>query len=383
MNENLQVLIIGAGVMGCSLAFELARLGARVTVLERGAVCSGSSGLNSGGVRHQFTNRLNVQLASRTIERLGTFPDEFGLDIGFKQVGYMFMVSTSEHEAIFRDAVAQQRGLGIASTFIDLGEIEHLVPGINTAGLRGAAFCATDGYVDPYAVVTGYAASARRLGASFLLGDAVVRARRTDSRLASVTTRSGRTYHADVFVNAAGVWSTAVAALWDDVLPIQPWRSQAFIIGGIPDLGDDVPMVIDFDNGKLYFHREGPGLLCGMDNEHASPLADSTPCDWAKFPQLAERLTFRLPMLEAAVALRGWAGFMELTPDDNPIVGWSGLDNVYVSAGFSGHGMSIAPGLAVEVAREICGLLGALDLEAYRPSRFGANAGEQEAFSMR
>jgi sarcosine oxidase subunit beta len=383
MSEDIRVVIIGAGVMGSSLAYELALAGADVDVLDRGAICSGSSGLNSGGVRHQFTSDLNVRLATQTIRRLSGFQEEFGVDIGFNQVGYMFLTATDGSEQTFRSAVEQQRALGVESAFLDTDDVRRLVPGIRVDDLHGAAFCASDGYLDSYSVVTGYASGARRLGARFALHDPVVSIETTGSRVVSVATSSGKRYWGDVFVNAAGVWATAIADLLGDHLPIVPWRSQVFMLGVTDVHRDAMPMVIDFDNGKVYFHPEGEGLLCGMDNETGSPLAESAPFDPSKFAQLAERLVFRMPVLEAAVEQRGWAGFMELTPDDNPLAGWSGRDNCYVAAGFSGHGMSIAPGLAVHVAREIRGEESAVDLAAFRPRRFEAGEGEPEKFSMR
>jgi sarcosine oxidase, subunit beta len=386
MQHVCDVLIAGAGIMGCSLAYELAREGVDVALLDRGAVCAGSSAVNAGGVRQQFSHDLNVRLAKRSIDRIVTLTSQWGVDIGFHQVGYLFLVATEEHEQAFRQAIRLQNSWDVPSRYLDIAEIAVLVPGIRTDDLRGGAFCPTDGYLDPYALVSGYAAAARRAGAEIRTNTPVIGVETGGNRVTAVLTAGGDRYLPHTLVNAAGVWAPTLARLYGGDLPIVPWRSQNFVVDRIPDFGSRLPMTVDFDHGKAYFHGEGPGILAGMDNETAGTLAWDVPCDWKKFTQLAERLAHRVPALESAEVTRGWAGFLEITPDDNPLVGWTDLDNVYTAAGFSGHGFSIAPGLAPEVAREVRGLPATIPLDAYRPGRFAAganNAGGVETLALR
>jgi sarcosine oxidase subunit beta len=252
--------------------------------------------------------------------------------------------------------------------------------------LLGGAFCPTDGYLDPYALVSGYASAARRAGAIIHTHALVTGLEIRSNRVTGVVTMRGDRYAPEKVVNAAGVWAPAVARLHGGELPIVPWRSQLFVIDHIPDLGDRLPMTIDFDHGKAYLHREGPGLLAGMDNETSTALAWDVPFDGKKAEQIAERLVYRIPALESAQVTRGWAGFLEITADDNPLVGWTDLDNVYTAAGFSGHGFSLAPGLAPEVAREVRGLPATIPLDAYRPGRFApgaVDAGGAETLALR
>jgi sarcosine oxidase subunit beta len=384
MKQVCDILIVGAGIMGCSLAYELAREGVDVVLLDRGAVCAGSSAVNAGGVRQQFSHDLNVRLAKRSIERIVALTREWGIDVGFRQVGYLFLVAIEEHEQAFRQAIRLQNSRGVPSRYVDTAEIASLVPGIRTDDLRGGSFCPTDGHLDPHALVSGFAAAARRAGAAIETNTQVIAMAVGGNRVTSVVAMNGDRYSPATVVNAAGVWAPALARLHGGELPITPWRSQNFIVHRIPDFGDRLPMTVDFDHGKAYFHGEGPGILTGMDNETSSTLAWEAPCDWRKFSQLAERLAYRVPALESAEVTRGWAGFLEITPDDNPIVGWTDLDNVYTVAGFSGHGFSIAPGLAPEAAREVRGLPATLSLEAYRPSRFTAGmVGGEETLGLR
>jgi sarcosine oxidase subunit beta len=386
MERVCDVLIIGAGIMGCSLAYELAGDGVDVVLLDRGAVCAGSSGVNAGGVRQQFSNELNVQLAKRSIDRIVELTREWGIDVGFRQVGYLFLIATAEHEQAFREAIRLQNSWDIPSRYLDTAEIAELVPGIRVDDLRGGSFCPTDGYLDPYALVSGFADAARRAGAAIETNAQVIGMEVEGDRVTGVATMSGNRYVPNTVVNAAGAWAPTLARFYGGDLPILPWRSQIFVIDRIPDFGHRLPMTIDFDHGKAYFHGEGRGLLAGMDNETSTTLDWDVSCDWTKFVQIAERLAHRVPALESAEVTRGWAGFLEITPDDNPLVGWTDLDNVYTAAGFSGHGLSIAPGLAPEVAREVQRLPATIPLDAYRPSRFASgaiDAGRIETLALR
>lgn len=378
----MDVLIVGGGVMGCALACELARDGVSVGVVDRGEVCSGSSGLNAGGVRHQFGSEVNVALAARTIDRLLGFPDEFGVDLGFAQVGYLFMADETA-AAPLRAAADLQHRLGVPTRFISPSDIAELVPGIVTDDLVGGSFCPADGHLDPHALVTAFAADARRNGATVRTGTAVTGFERVGDRIAAVVLDGDERVPVGTVVNCAGAWAGQLAKRYGGDLPIVPWRSQVYVLRDTPPLGDRLPMTIDFGNGKTYFHADGPGLIAGMDNETASPVTVDVPFDWAKVGELVEHLVRRLPVLEDARVTGGWAGLLELTPDENPIVGWTHCENVYTAAGFSGHGLSIAPGLAVEVARELTGRGPTLALDAYRPDRFLTGAVAVEALSMR
>jgi sarcosine oxidase subunit beta len=381
--RSYDVIIIGAGIMGSALALELTRAGRTVLLVDSEGVCSGSSARSAGGVRHQFGQPLNIELARRTIERFERFEEEYGVDCGFKQVGYMFLVSNEETERVLRAAVRSQQSLGVPSRFISTEEIAELVPGIRVDDLLGATFCPKDGFLDPPTAVAAFARAAKAAHATVLTNAPVVGLVSSGDAVTAVRVADGTTFSAAVVVNAAGAWAPRVAALYGETLPIVSWRSQVFTLHDTPDFGDRLPMVIDFDHGKAYFHPEGPGLLVGMDNEAAAEPSWDPPFDWNKFPDVAVALTDRVPALANARCVSGWAGFLEITPDEDPVVGWTHLRNVYTAAGFSGHGIAIAPGLAPEIALEITGQQPTLDLSAYRLERFAAGERESEPMAMR
>jgi glycine/D-amino acid oxidase-like deaminating enzyme len=383
--RSYDVIIIGAGIMGAALSLELARSKRRVLVIDSVGVCTGSSSRSSGGVRHQFAHPLNIEFAKRTIERIEHFEEEFGVDCGFNQVGYMFLVSNETTRRNFMSAIERQRALGIPTSFISADDVARLVPGIRVDDLLGASFCPTDGFLDPYSVTSAFVKAARELGATIKSNAHVTSFVVVGDRVSEVKAASGESFGADVVVNATGAWAPHIARLYGADLPITPWTAQAFTLHDTPDFGQQLPFVIDFDHDKTYFHREGPGLLVGTAS-HGGPAPEPTwepICDWSEVADIAAGLTSRVPALADARAVGGWAGFLELTPDEDPIVGWTHLANVYTAAGFSGHGICIAPGLAGEVAREVQGLMPTLDLSGYRLERFGAGSPEPDSVSMR
>ena len=371
------VLVIGAGVAGCSLAYELAAGGAHVIVVERGAICSGSSGLNAGGVRQQFSHETSVRAGMETIRRLATFEQEFGVDPVFRQAGYLFLHDGGDSARTLERAVRVQNACGVPTRMVGPEGIARLVPGIDVSDVAGAAHNPTDGYIDPNSMVAGSAAGARAKGAAILQDCPVTAIESKGGRAVGVTTSSGR-IAADVVVNAAGAWAPAVAALYGSTLPITARRNDIFVVDRSPAPGRFLPLTIDLVTG-LYFHSEGEGLVAGLaESFKVAVPPDNVAVDWDVLPMLVDRLIRRLPALESAGVSHGWAGFIETTPDDNPVVGWTHLHNVYTVAGFSGHGMCLAPGLAPQAAREIRGEKPEIPLDIYRLERFERGGVEPE-----
>ena len=364
-----EVLVVGAGIAGTTIALELALAGASVVVAERGAVCSGSSGLNAGGLRQQFTQRTSILAARDTIARMAAFEEDFGIDPAFRQAGYLFLHNGGRQGETLRKAVATQNAHGVNTRLIGNQELGELVPGINTEDLEGAAYGPTDGYMDPNSMVAGYAAGARRAGVK-ILQDAPVSAIETAGGRAAGVRADGIGIACDVLVNAAGAWAPGVAGLYGGALPITARRNQVFVLDRTPKPGGFTPLTIDLTLG-IYLHSEGEGVVSGYAEAPAIP--DPPPAialDWDELPALVERLWHRVPLFESANVTHGWAGLIETTPDDNPVVGWTHLENVYTVAGFSGHGMCLAPGLAPHIAAEVQGRQPALPLDIYRLERF-------------
>jgi sarcosine oxidase subunit beta len=363
-------LIIGAGIAGVSLAKELRARGVSVAVAEATQVCGGSSALNAGGVRQQFSQPLNIILARRTVEYLGELTEQ-GIDLAHRQVGYLFMISDMRAVPALQAAVKVQNELHVPTRWLSVDEIVEMVPGVRPEGLVGATFCPTDGYLDPNTLVTAIAADARRAGAVIASNTAVIGFQHSGTRITGVRLSTGSSVSAGVVVNCAGAWSDGIARLYGATLPITPWRAQLFIIEGATGVPNDSPYVIDFHNGKTFYHPEaGNTLLAGTDADDACEASWHVPFDQARSEPVVERLISRFTSFDDARVGRGWPGMLEITADENPIADWTHFENMYTMAGFSGHGLPIAPSLAAEASLVLTGAEPTLDLSPYRAERF-------------
>lgn len=319
MTGSARVVVIGGGVMGTSIAYHLARAGVPdVVLVERDELASGSTSRAAGGVRAQFSDELNIQLGARSLEAFARFGEEPGQDIGLRRVGYLFLLSTPEEVTAFEDGVRRQNALGVPSRLIDPAEAQRLSPLITTDGLLAAAFSPDDGHCTPESVVQGYAAAARRYGATVLRHCEVTGIETRGGEITAVVTSQGR-IATDTVVCAAGAWSRAVGAMVGVDLPVEPLRRQIAVTEAVPGLPPDLPMTIDFTT-SLYFHSEGPGLLLGMSDPDEIPGFATTPHDrW--IPRLSEAMERRAPALLDLRRTGGWAGLYEITPDHNALIG--------------------------------------------------------------
>ncbi|MBV9546225.1 MAG: FAD-binding oxidoreductase, partial [Chloroflexi bacterium] len=343
LRRSADVVVIGGGVMGASLAYHLALRGMRdVLVLERGDVFGqGATGKCAGGVRHQFGTEINIRLSRASIRMLEAFPRELGQDIGLRQCGYLFILTRAEDVEAFRRNVELQRRLGVQTEWFEPDEVRRRLPLLCLDDVVAGTFYGRDGLCDPSSVVNGYVSGARRLGATMLTTVEVSDLRVQAERVATVVTSQGE-IAAGAVVIAAGPWSASVGRMLGVDLNVQPLRRQMLVTTPLPQVPPDFPFVIDFATG-LYFHREGPGVLTGMAN-HAEPSGFDESVDLAWEQVHLEAAVRRFPLLEQAGLTSHWAGLYEMTPDAHPLLGrLPELANAYVVAGFSGHGFMQGP----------------------------------------
>jgi sarcosine oxidase subunit beta len=344
MTEPADVVIVGAGIMGVSTAYHLARLGAgRVIVLERDTVCSGSTALASGGIRHQYANRLGVELTTHSIVTYERFSEEFGVDPNFRQHGYLILIATGEELARARSSVALQRSLGVDVELLDASATRTLCPYLNTDDLLGATYTPRDGYADPYLCTTAIAARARDLGVVIEQGREVRGFIRQGDRVTGVITDAG-SVEAGAVVIATGAWSGVVGKLADVDIPVRPHRRHKFMTAPFPAerIPAATPFVID-PHRNFSLRREGPGLLLGHGRRD-EPDSFSTEIDHGLERRVVERAIHRAPALADAELMRAWAGLYEMTPDQTGIVSAvPGVAGLHVIAGFSGHGFMHGP----------------------------------------
>jgi len=280
-------------------------------------------------------------------------------------------------EPVFRRNLALQQGLGVPARWVGPDEIAETNPFIELGDVIGGTFCPEDGWADTSSATMGYAQAARRLGVAIEEETPVTGIRVEEGRVLGVKTPRGA-IAAPLVVLCAGPLTRQVGALANVDLPIDPYRRMSFVTEPFDRLPPTLPMTIDFATG-LYFHPESAGFLFGMANHDEPPGFDKTVAeDWML--TTVEALVARAPAFEEATIRSGWAGFYEITPDDNPLLGYVGEpEGLVVAAGFSGHGFMQGPAIGACVAELLCdGAATTVDITPFRPSRFAEGALAQE-----
>ncbi|MCX4825020.1 FAD-binding oxidoreductase [Streptomyces sp. NBC_01142] len=350
---SAEVVVIGGGVVGASVAFHLAEAGVgNVLVLERDEPASGSSGKPIGGIRAQFSDPLNIGLGQRSLEAWRAFTTRPGADIGIESVGYLFLLGSDEEVATFQQAVDVQNDLGVRSRIITPREAHALCPYLDPRSVVAAAYSPDDGYALPKAAVHGYLRAAQRHGATLRTHCAVTGIDTDGGQVRAVHTTAG-TVRTKTVVCAAGPWSAAVGAMAGVELPVTPLRRQIALTGPLNPAPPRIPFTLDFDS-TLYFHNDSAGgLVLGLSDPRQEPgFGREFSREWLEpFRAAAER---RAPALAGLKTVGGWAGLYEMTPDRNALIGRAReVVGFLYATGFSGHGFLQAPAVG-EIVRDLC-----------------------------
>jgi sarcosine oxidase subunit beta len=373
MTDTADVVVVGGGAMGASIAYHLAAAGVgRVVLLEReAALGTGSTGRCAGGFRIQFSSEINIRLSLASVAMIRRFSEEHGLPLDVHVDGYLFLVRDEAAWAGYRAAAAMQRSFGARVEELDAAAVEALIPGLNVDGVVGATFGPDDGIADPSGLTIGYATLARRAGVQIRLETEATGIRASaDGRVTGVATRDGHV-DAPVVVNAAGVWARDLAASCGVELPVEPQPRHVVTTSGFAGRPERRTLVIDTDT-MFYFHREGAGVLMGMPRLADAVTTFETVVDdrWIADDLLPQAIRV-LPALEAAGLARSWVGLYEMTPDRHAILGpVAGLAGLYLANGFSGHGFQHAPIVGEVTAQLITGAPPTVDVSALRLERF-------------
>lgn len=347
---SASVVIVGGGVMGTSAAFHLAEAGVDVVLVERAELGGGSTSRAAGGVRAQFSDALNIQIAQRSLEAFRSFGTRPGWEIDFTRSGYLFVLSREADVAEFQASVALQNRYGVPSRMLGADEARTLCPLLAGDDILAASFSPDDGHATPEAVVQGYAFAARALGAHVRVGCELTAIDTDGDRITGVQTSDGQ-IATNVVICTAGAWSRACGEMVGLALPVSPLRRQILFTEPMDGLPPDLPFTIDFAT-SFYFHREGPGLLMGMSDARERPgFALETTDDWV--PDLLDIAARRAPRIADTGIKGGWAGLYEVTPDHNAIIGESEhVSRFLYATGFSGHGFLQGPAVG-EILRDL------------------------------
>jgi sarcosine oxidase, subunit beta len=377
--SGADVVVVGGGVMGASVAFHLAEDGADVVLLERDELGSGSSGKPIGGVRAQFSDPLNVALGARSLRAYEAFGQRPGADIGLQQVGYLFLLPGPADVELFRASVAMQNALGVPSRMIDLAEACALNPFVDPSRYLAAAWSPEDGWAYPGAVVRGYADGARRLGARMVTGTEVHGIDTVGDRIRAVGTERGPVATSTV-VCCAGAWSARLGQMVGVRLPVEPLRRQIGLTGRFrrPPGRGRMPFTIDFGS-TFYVHDAGTdtdaGLLLGIADPDQAVGFDRG-YDPAWLPMLREAARACVPGLADVSVVDGWAGLYEMTPDHDALIGEApDVSRFLYATGFSGHGFLQAPAVGEVVRDLVAGRQPFVDVGPFGAHRFEDSRG--------
>lgn len=381
MKGIADVVIVGGGCMGASVAYYLAKCGVTdVVLVEREPTLgSGATGRCAGGARLQFSHESNIRLSLESIDVLERFEDEVGQAIDFHQDGYLFLLSSPASVEDFRRNVELQRRLDVPVEWLDADEARQLAPGIVADGVLAATFCGRDGIADPNGVTMGFAKAAQARGVEIVRETEVTGIFLEAGRIARVETSRGP-IATETVVNAAGPWASRIGTMVGLDVPVQPVRRHIFI-ADVPRDPEGTPLdarhspssrvlVIDFET-SFYFHRESTGVLFGMGDPEEPPGFDQS-VNWDFLERVTPVATTRLPVLADANITKAWAGLYEMSPDAMPIIGPAKqIPGLHLITGFSGHGFQHSPAAGRILADLITGHdHGAIDLTPFQFERF-------------
>ncbi len=376
MEERASVVVVGAGVIGSSVAFQLARMGQRdVVVLEREALPgAGSTAKANGGIRAQFTTGVNVAMSLLSMEILDGLEAEIGDPPAYRKAGYLFLTDSPERFLAMERAASFQEGLGVTVEVLGASEVRRRVPWVSGEGLAGGTFGARDGFIDPGRLCGFFVSMAAAGGVRFAYGREVVAVEPRPGGEWVLRTATGEAFTAPHVVNAAGAWAGRVAALAGIDLPVEPVRRHIFLTGPVRDLPPVIPMTIDSDSGVLV-RREGDRVLIAYSNPD-EPAGFNLAFDPDFVHRFAEPLDRRFPAVAAGGidSRRSWSGLYEVTPDHHSVIGpVPGRPGFLLANGFSGHGVMHAPAAGRCVAELIVkGRAESADISSLSLSRFQA-----------
>jgi len=344
--KTADVVIVGGGIVGSSVAYHLAEAGCRdVLVVEReSAQGKGSTGKSMGGVRAQFSTASSIRMSLYSIPFYAAFDEKLGFPCGYKPQGYLFCATTEKHLAYLRTNYEKQVALGLKDVrLIPANEIRNMFPQLRSDDIIGGSFCSTDGFVDPYSAMTGFMTWAADHGATLWKRTEVTSIRHDDKGICGVETSRGPVATRKL-VNAAGPWAAEVAKMAGIDLPVQPLRRMLVPTEPFDQFPHSAPMIIDMSTG-FHFRPEALGFLLAWNDPGETP-GFNTDFESSFIEKILTHAASRVPVFEnlAVNPKKAWAGLYEMTPDHHPILGEvPALPGFFLANGFSGHGVMHAP----------------------------------------
>jgi len=370
--ETANVVVIGAGVIGLSVAYELARAGiGQIALLEKEELPGmGSTASCTGGIRLQFAGEANIRCSQYGLERYGKFEEELGVDVELETNGYLFLLSDRDQIARFSQGHELQNSLGVTSRFVDTEWITQIAPFLSLENIVSGSYCPQEAHADPSKVCQAYRGGLRALGVRVQTNREVTGIEIVGDRVTGVATSKG-SISTPIIVDCAGPYADRVAGMAGLKLPITPRKRHALVVQPPFDMKDSLPLIVD--SGTGWYVKAEPGgiaLIGGTDRNGTAAL--DTSIESGTVDRILEAGLRRSPALEDAGLIRTIVGLRCMTEDDNALIGaLPSPEGFYCAAGFSGHGFMHAPAAGVALAEVITRRqTGSLDISRFDPSRF-------------
>lgn len=371
MTNTSDVLIIGAGVHGASLAFHLAQRGVRVTVLEKQFVAAGGTGRSSGLVRMHYATEIDAQLAWESFQFFRAWKERVGGECGFTRTGFIQIVRADQEDKLKLNVAMLQR-VGIPTFLVTADDVRRLAPSFATHDFTLAAYEPESGYAMPSDTANALMNAARERGARLVQQCAVTGIKITGGKIAGVETTQGE-FFAPVVVNAAGAWAGQINQMVRLNLPYDTWRHDTMFVARPAQIPLAHPTVIDIAR-DMYFRPEGALTLVGLEDHNPlgqSPDGDTDHAQPGFVERAIERICERIPAMQHGGLHSAHSGFDGITPDQHAILGAAGPDGFYLDCGHSGTGFKTAPAIGLCMAELILdGASKTVDLSAFAPTRF-------------
>jgi sarcosine oxidase subunit beta len=373
MKNKAKVVIIGGGISGVAIAYNLAKKGMNdVVVIEKEYLASGATGRCGAGVRQQWGTKMNCILAKESIHFFETANEtlEYERDIDFKQEGYLILAYTQKEADQFKKNVELQKSLGITVDYLTPNEAKKIVPYLNTDGILAATYCPKDGHINPFKATDAYALASKKLGVEIYTNTTVTDIIVENGKIKKVVTNKGD-IETQIVVNAAGGWANEIANMVGIDLPVFSERHQILVTEPVARMQG--PMVMSFSQ-NIYCQQtpEGSFIMGRGDNNEPRDLRQTS--SWDFLEEMAKSITRILPPVGELSMVRQWAGLYNITPDRQPIYGpVKDVEGFYLAVGFSGHGFMLAPMTGLLIAEQILGEKNTIDISMLTIERFEKN----------
>jgi sarcosine oxidase subunit beta len=369
MEKTAEVVIIGGGVIGVSIAYHLAlKKAERIVLFEKGQLGEGSTSRCVGGIRTQFSTEINIRFSLESLKTFEQFEEEFGINPEFKRIGYLFLATTESEMEVFNKNVNLQKKFNIPVELLNPDEISTRWPYLRIDDIMGGTFCPWDGYAGPSEVLSGFATGAKRAGVKIYEGAEVIGISLEKGKVKSVKVGED-VISTSTVVNAGGPYAASISERVGLKIPVKPLRRQIFITAPLHLSDQTIPLTIDFHRG-WYFRQEVDGLLLSgpLDLEPSFNLN----IDYEAMAEASENAMYRVPVLEKARIARGWAGLYEISPDCHAILGRvPEAEGLILANGFSGHGFQHSPAVGKVIAELIVdGQAHTIDISSLSIERF-------------